>query len=345
MLNSQVRLNSYPRDVVRADNFMLATDVPIRPLEAGEVLLQVRYISVDPAMRIYMDPNSFIASNPDLAHTFVRKGDIVRAWVVGEVVESRSAAFPVGSFARDIGGGGGVQAYSIQNEAALAPADSELAPLEAYLGILGMVGLTAYAGLVEVGEPRPGDTLLVSGAAGGVGGIVGQIGKAMGCRVIGIAGGPEKCGHVTGFLGFDACIDHRAGSLDDALAQVCPDGIDIYFDNVGGKMLDACLAHIRTRARIVACGAISAYQGDVAPLRNHMHVLMRQARWEAFSSYEVYADPLRFARAEAQLAAWYGDGTLRAEHRVFDGLENFVPALQAIYAGTTRGKVMLRLPH
>lgn len=340
--NRQVKLVSYPHDLVRDENFVVRAS-PLRALQPGEVLLAVRYISIDPGMRIYMDPDSIIGRNENLRDTFVRAGDTVRAWVVGEVIDSASEHFPIGSFARDLHGGGGVQDYSIVAEDGLSPVDPAQAPLPAYLGVLGMVGLTAYAGLVDIGNPHPGETVLISGAAGGVGGIAGQIAKAMGCRVVGIAGGPDKATYVVERLGFDACIDHKAGYLSEAINRHCPDGVDIYFDNVGGEVLDTAITHINSGARIVACGAISAYNGTPRPLHNYLNILVRQARWEGFSYYELVADKPRYARAVEQLTILLEAGKLRCDEHIFDGLDAFVPALQALYAGTTMGKVMLRL--
>lgn len=249
LVNSQVRLVRYPEDVVREENFELVNDVPVADPAPGELLIKVRYVSIEAAMRIYMDPNSIIATNPDLAWTFVRKGDVIRAWIVGEVIGGASDKFPIGSLVRDIHGGGGVQRYTIIREDGISLADPALAPLPAFLGVLGMVGLTAYAGMIDVGRPQPGETVVVTGAAGGVGGLAGQIAKLAGCRVIGIAGGAEKCAHVTNDLGFDGCIDHRMGALDARLTEQCPGGIDIIFDNIGGEMLDTCLGSGLTTTR------------------------------------------------------------------------------------------------
>jgi NADPH-dependent curcumin reductase CurA len=341
--NRQFQLTSYPDGMVGPDNYALV-EAPVRELADGEALLAIRYISVDPAMRIYMDPKSFIGGNQDLTATFVRIGQMVRAWAVGEIVASRSPKFPVGSFARDISGGAGIQEFSVIGENDLIAVDPARARLSTYLGVLGMVGLTAHMGIVDVARAQAGETVVVSGAAGGVGGIAGQIAKALGCRVIGIAGGAEKCAHVTRTLGFDDCIDHRSDDLNAALGRLCPQGIDVYFDNIGGRMLDTCLGHLATGARIAGCGAISGYEGERIPLYNWMNVLARQARYEGFTYYHRMSDAAWTAQAIDRLSGWIEAGTLKPEEEIFTGLESFVTALRALYTGETIGKVVLHIP-
>lgn len=340
--NRQCRLAAYPEGMIDDGNVSFV-DAPLPTPGPDEVLLAIRYISVDPALRLYMDPDSFLGRNPKRRSLMMRAGDVMRAWVAGEVVASNSPAFPVGSFARDLMGVGGVQAYAALPAAGLVAVDPGRAPLSAYLGVLGMPGITAYAGVVDVGQARAGETMVVSGAAGAVGGIAGQVGKALGCRVIGIAGGPEKCAWVVDELGFDACIDYRVGDLDGALARHCPEGIHIYFDNVGGAVLDACLNHLAMQARIVGCGFISGYNEEIAPLRNYMELLSHQARWECFSYFNLAREPERCAHMVDVLAGWLASGAIRQEEQVFPGLEGFVPAMRDIYAGRNRGKVLLRV--
>lgn len=340
--NRAVRLGEYPEGVVDPDIFEL-TESEVPALADGQVLLQIHYTTVDPAMRIYMDPGSIIGNNEDLASTFVRKGEVIRAWVVGEVVASRSPRFPVGSFARDIMGNAGVQEYAILDDSALVPIDPERAPLSAYITTLGMPGLTAYMGIVDIARPKAGETVVISSAAGGVGSIAGQIAKTLGCRVIGIAGGAEKCRYVVEKMGFDGCIDYKAGKLDEALDAHCPDRIDIYFDNVGGAMLDSCIARIATHGRVVGCGAIAAYNGEIEPLRNYLTLLTRQARWESFTYYHLAADLDRMERATQQLADWLKSGAIRQEEQIFEGIEQFGTALRQMYDGATIGKVILKV--
>ena len=340
--NRQCRLAAHPRGTIEESNVAFVdSGVPV--LGEDEVLLATRYVSVDPALRLYMDPDSFLARTPGRQSVLMKSGDVMRGWVVGEVVASRSDAFPIGSFARDLAGTAGVQAYCLVPAAGLVPVDPALAPLSAYLGVLGMPGVTAYAGIVEIGRPRHGETVVVSGAAGAVGSLAGQIARLQGCRVIGIAGGPDRCAHVERALGFDACIDHKAGDLEDALERACPSGMNIYFDNVGGEVLDACLTRLAPHARIVGCGFISGYHGTIAPLRNYMNLLSRQVRWECFSYFDLARDPERCAAIVARLATWLGEGAIRHHEQIFDGIESFVPAMKEIYGGRSKGKVLLRL--
>lgn len=338
--NRQCRLAAYPQGMI-GDGDVTFVDAPMPTPGADEVLLAIRYISVDPALRLYMDPDSFLGRNPKRRSLMMQVGDVMRAWVVGEVVASNSPDFPPGSFARDLMGVGGVQAYAALPASGLVAVDPARAPLSAYLGVLGMPGLTACAGVVDIGQARAGETMVVSGAAGAVGGLAGQIGKALGCRVVGIAGGPDKCAWVEQGLGFDACIDRKAGDLDGALARHCPEGMDIYFDNVGGPVLDACLDHLAMQARIVGCGFISGYSEEIAPLRNYMNLLSHQARWECFSYFNLAREPERCAHMVDLLAGWLRTGALRQDEQIFSGLESFVPAMQDIYAGRNRGKVLL----
>jgi NADPH-dependent curcumin reductase len=340
--NRFVCLAEYPDGMVESDIFDIV-ETPVRDLGDGEVAIAVRFTTVDPAMRIYMDPNSIIGGNENLEGTFVRKGDIIRAWIVGEVVASRSDRFPVGSFARDIVGNGGIQEYTVLHEDEIVSVDPDQAPLQAHVNVLGMPGLTAYRGIVDVARPKPGETVVVSAAAGGVGSIAGQIAKALGCRVIGIAGGAEKCRHVVENLGFDGCIDYKTGDLGAALDEQCPNRIDVYFDNVGGPMLDTCIPRIASRGRVIGCGAIATYNGEIEPLRNYTTLLAPQARWECFSYYDFAPDHEGIRRATDQLARWIASGTIRQQEHVFKGIESFGTAIRAMYQGETTGKVILEV--
>ena len=340
--NRYVCLAEYPEGMVESDIFDIG-EAPVRELEDGEVVIAVRYTTVDPAMRIYMDPGSIIGGNENLESTFIRKGDIIRAWIAGEVVASRSARFPVGSFARDIVGNGGVQDYSVLHEDEIVPVDLAQGPLRSHVNVLGMPGLTAYRGIVDVARPKSGETVVVSAAAGGVGSIAGQIAKALGCRVIGIAGGAAKCRHVVESFGFDSCIDYKAGDLGAALDEHCPNRIDVYFDNVGGPILDACISRIASRGRVIGCGAIATYNGEIEPLRYYTTLLARQGRWECFSYYDFAADREGIKRATDQLAAWIKSSAIRQQEHVFKGIESFGTAIHAMYVGNTIGKVILEI--
>jgi NADPH-dependent curcumin reductase CurA len=236
----------------------------------------------------------------------------------------------------------GVQEYAAVNGAALTKIDADAAPLPVWLSALGMPGLTAYFGTLDVGRPQEGETLVVSGAAGAVGGLVGQIAKLKGARAVGIAGGPEKCDHVTGELGFDACLDYKAGDVAAGLGEACPDGIDVYFDNVGGEILDAALANLARHARVVICGAISQYNED-GPMRgpsNYMALLVHHATMTGFVVSD-YGD--RLAEGAAEMGKWLSEGKLKTREDIVSGLENFPSALLKLFEGTNEGKLVLQV--
>jgi NADPH-dependent curcumin reductase len=241
-----------------------------------------------------------------------------------------------------VGGLLGVQEYAVANGKGVFKVDTSLAPLPVYLGALGMPGVTAYFGLLDIGRPEEGNTVVVSGAAGAVGGLVGQIAKLKGCRVVGIAGGSVKCAHLLEDLGFDAVIDYKEQDLDAALTEHCPDGIDIYFDNVGGDILDAALLHLARRARVVICGAISQYNNTSA-LRgpsNYLSLLVNHASMTGF----VMSDYLdRYAEAVREMAGWLAEGKLVSREDIAEGLENFPDTLLRLFRGENTGKLVLKL--
>jgi hypothetical protein len=324
------------------DDNIAVKEASVTDLKQEELLIAVKFISVDPAHRIYLDPSCFVGDNADL-DVLVKIGDVVRAWVVGEVIASRSDRFPVGSFARDISGRGGVQEYCVLSDQDAELADPAIAPLQAHLGALGMPGITAYAGMVDIGQARPGKTVVVSGAAGAVGSVAGQLAKILGARVVGIAGGQEKCDFVVRELGFDACINYKEGSLPEAIQEHCSHSIDVYFDNVGGAMLDACLGKLAMNAQVVGCGAISGYNDKIEPLRNYMNFMSHAASWTCFHYHQVVTDRLRSGKIQQRLNQWVQSGALKHHEYVLEGLEGFVPALKQIYQGLNIGKTVLRL--
>jgi NADPH-dependent curcumin reductase CurA len=232
--------------------------------------------------------------------------------------------------------------YAEDKAAALVKVDTALAPPTTWLNTLGMPGMTAYFGLTEVGQPKAGETVVVSAAAGAVGMTVGQLAKHLGCRAVGIAGGPDKCRFVVDELGLDACIDYKAGPVAPGLKQHCPQGIDVYFDNVGGDILDAVLARINMKARIVICGAISQYNatGAVKGPANYLALLVNRARMEGMLVTDFAP---RYPEGVAMLARWLGEGSFRSREHVVDGFENFPSALLMLFEGKNFGKLVLKV--
>ena len=333
--NQQFRLAARPVGVPK-DSDWQRTSEPVRELADGEILVKVLYLSLDPAMRGWMNEGkSYIPP--------VGIGEVMRAGGIGKVVASKSPKFAVGDF---VSGGTGVQEYWIgaadDKTAAFYKVDPAAAPLPKYLNALGMPGMTAYFGLLEVGQPKAGETVVVSGAAGAVGQTVGQVAKQRGCRVVGIAGGRDKCDFVVNELGFDACIDYKGGSVKDGLKQHCPNGVDVYFDNVGGDILDAVLTRINRRARIVICGAISQYN-NTTPVKgpaNYLSLLVNRARMEGIVVFD-WAD--RYPEGAAQMAKWMKEGNFKTREDIVDGLENFPQTLLMLFEGRNFGKLILKV--
>ena len=300
----------------------------------GQMLVKVLFISLDPAMRGWMNEGkSYIEP--------VKIGDVMRAGAVGEVVESKHPKFKVGDH---VSGGFGVQAYALSDGQGVTSVDPALAPLPKYLNVLGMPGMTAYFGLLDVGQPKPGETVVVSAATGAVGQIVGQVAKLKGCRVIGIAGGPEKCAYAVDELGYDACIDYKAGPIHAGLAQHCPKGVDVYFDNVGGDILDAVLARLAMRARIVICGAISQYNNTEAVQgpKNYLSLLVNRARMEGIVVFDWAP---RYGEAVRDLAQWMQQGKLKSREDVVKGLKTFPQTLLKLFSGENFGKLVIEVDH
>ncbi len=336
-VNHQVRLASRPQGLPTAANWQF-TEEPVAVLEDGGVLVKVLALSLDPAMRGWMNEGkSYIPP--------VAIGEVMRAGGVGVVVASRNPAYAVGDH---VSGAPGVQEYwrvpaAQVARSGLAKIDLRLGTPMQWLNVLGMPGMTAYFGLMDVGQPKPGETLVVSGAAGAVGQTVGQLARLKGCRVVGIAGGPAKCDWVVRELGFDACIDYKAGPVKDGLKQHCPQGVDIYFDNVGGDILDDVLARINRRARIVICGAISQYNNTtpVQGPKNYLSLLVNRARMEGIVVFD-YAD--RYPQAVAELAGYLKDGRMKSREDVVEGgVAAFPGTLGRLFTGENFGKLVLRV--
>ena len=298
----------------------------------GELLVQLLYISLDPAMRGWIsDARSYIPP--------VAIGEVMRALGVGVVTASRNPRFAAGDH---VSGSFGVQEYSLTDGRGVTKIDPKAVPLPKYLSVLGMPGMTAYFGLLDTGQPKSGETVVVSAAAGAVGAVVGQIAKIQNCRVVGIAGGVEKCRYIEQELGFDAAIDYKSEDVSASLRKHCPKGIDVYFDNVGGAILEAALANLARGARIVICGAISQYNntGPIAGPRNYMSLLVNRASMKGMLVMD-YVD--RYREAGAQMAAWMAAGKLKSREDIVDGLATFPETLLKLFKGENAGKLVLKV--
>jgi len=334
--NRRILLAARPKGLPDAGCWSIV-EAPLPALGASDVLVRVRMLSLDPAMRGWMNEGrSYIPP--------VGIGEVMRAGGVGEVVASRHPQFPVGAA---VSGVLGVQQYALipaasRGHGGLNLIDLDLAPWEKWLNPLGMPGMTAYFGLLDVGQPQAGQTVVVSGAAGAVGQAVGQIAKIKGCRVVGIAGGKAKCDFVVDELGFDGCLDYKAGELKSGLRTHCPDGVDVYFDNVGGEILDLVLTRITRRARIVLCGAISQYN-NTEPVKgpaNYLSLLVNRARMEGMVVFD-YAG--RYPEAIREIAGWMKAGRFHSREDVVEGLDTFPERLLMLFSGANFGKLVLRV--
>ena len=331
-VNHQVRLAARPVGLPK-DSDWSHTEEPVTEPKDGEVLVKVKYLSLDPAMRGWMnDARSYIPP--------VGIGEVMRAGGAGEVIASEHPGFEPGDHVTGITG---IQEYARLQGDSLIKVDTGLAPLPVYLGTLGMPGMTAYFGLLEIGKPKEGETVVVSGAAGAVGSVVGQIAKIKGCRAVGIAGGEEKCRHVVDELGFDAAIDYKSENVVKSLREHCPTGINVYFDNVGGEILDAALACLARGARIPLCGAISQYnaEGGMRGPANYMSLLVNRGTMTGFLVFD-FAD--RYAEAAQEMGGWLREGRLRSfEDVASGGVAKFPETLLRLFRGENLGKLVLEV--
>jgi NADPH-dependent curcumin reductase len=335
LTNRQIRLAARPIGLPKRSDWNFTSEA-VRDIADGEIVVKTLYLSLDPAMRGWMNEGkSYIRP--------VAIDEVMRAGGIGKVVASKSPKFAVGDY---VSGSIGVQEYwtgpADDKIAGLYKVDPKAAPLPKYLNALGMPGMTAYFGLLEVGQPKTGETVVVSGAAGAVGQTVGQVAKHKGCRVVGIAGGKDKCDFVVNELGFDACIDYKNGSVREGLKQHCPKGVDVYFDNVGGDILDDVLTRINMKARIIICGAISQYN-NTAPVKgpaNYLSLLVNRARMEGIVVFD-YAD--RYHLGVAEMAKWMKEGTFKTREDIVEGLDNFPETLLMLFEGKNFGKLILQV--
>jgi NADPH-dependent curcumin reductase len=331
-VNHQIRLAARPVGLPKPSDWS-HTEEPVPEPGEGEVLVKILYLSLDPAMRGWMnDGRSYIAP--------VGVGDVMRALTAGRVVASNHPGLAVGD---QVTGMLGVQEYAVVNGNAVGKVDPGVAPLPTYLGTLGMPGMTAYFGLLDIGHPAAGETVVVSGAAGAVGGVVGQLAKLKGARAVGIAGGAEKCRYVVEDLGFDAAIDYKSQDVAEGLREHCPKGIDVYFDNVGGEILDAALTRLARHARVVICGAISQYNASAGMQgpSNYMSLLVNHASMTGFVVSD-YGD--RYLEGAREMAGWLSAGKLVSREDIAKGgLERFPETLLRLFEGGNTGKLVLEV--
>jgi len=329
--NKQVILKKRPIGLPGKDTWELIENKILEPQE-GEFLVQCEYISLDPAMRGWLnDTKSYIPP--------VQINDVMRAGGVGKVIASKNQNFEVGDF---VYGQTGVQQYIITDGKGYHKVDPKLAPLPTYTSSLGMTGMTAYFGVIEVGELQEGDNVLVSGAAGAVGSAVGQIAKIKNCKVIGIAGGAEKCNYLINELDFDGAIDYKNDDIKIKLKEFFPKGIDVYFDNVGGEILDLALGRLALHARIVICGAISQYNNTEAVKgpSNYLSLLVNRASMKGMVVFDYAKD---YSKASMQMGQWMKEGKLKSKEDIYPGIENFYETFLKLFSGEKLGKLVLKV--
>jgi len=328
-INRQILLKSRPDGAPGLGNFELVQS-PVPEPGDGEVLMRTRYLSLDPYMRGRMSAAKSYAKPAEVGEPMV-------GGTVGEIVKSRNAKFAVGDI---VTGFGGWQDYALSNGAGLRKLDPAAAPVTTALGVLGMPGLTAYVGLLEIGRPKPGETVAVAAASGAVGSVVGQIAKITGCRAVGIAGGPDKCRYVVQELGFDACIDHRAADFARQLEVACPVGIDVYFENVGGAVQQVVWPLLNDFARIPVCGLIAQYNAAPMPGPDMFSVLRKRLALRGFIVWDFAAKQADFLRDAGE---WVRSGRLKYREDVVEGLENAPAAFLSLFRGKNFGKLLVKV--
>jgi hypothetical protein len=332
-VNRQVKLARRPAPGPLTRDVFAIEDGPIPEPGPGQFRVKIEYVSLDPAMRGWVsDGRSYVEP--------VAIGAVMRGYAAGHVEVSNHPDFKPGDAVQGLFG---VQQYAVSDGKRVVKVDTNLAPLQRWVGGLGMPGWTAYFGLLEVGQPKPGETVVVSAAAGAVGSVVAQIAKLKGCRAVGIAGGPEKCRYLLDELGLDAAVDYKAGNLAADLQAACPQGIDVYFENVGGEILDTVLPLMNRFGRIPLCGLISAYNATTPPPgpRNLRSVLTQRLKIQGLIVFD-WAD--RIDEAIRDLGKWYSEGKLKIREDVREGgLDAFPDVLNLLYTGGNHGKLVLKV--
>ncbi|HZR10727.1 MAG TPA: NADP-dependent oxidoreductase [Myxococcales bacterium] len=333
MKNRQWLLARRPQGMISADDFKWVEDAEVPAAAEGEVLVRNLWLSCDPTQRGWIGGDTYLPA--------VKIGEVVRSFAVGQVVESKNPKFKPGQLVQGLFGW---QDYaSVKPGSISAPTPvPEGVPIETAMSALGATGITAYFGLLEIGRPKAGETVVVSGAAGATGSIVGQIAKIQGCRAIGIAGGAEKCKRLVSEYGFDGAIDYKGEDVRKRLKELCPNGVDVFFDNVGGDILDAALARLAMRGRVVLCGGIARYNdaGQAPGPKNYLNLVVQRGRMEGF----IVLDYMPRAReAVTALAGWLKEGRLKDRVDVQRGLENAPAALARLFKGENQGKQLVRI--
>lgn len=330
-MQKQIRLSNRPVGTPVMEDFAFI-NVPIGTPSHGEVLIRTVYVSVDPYLRGRMqDAKSYIPP--------FKLNEVITSGIIGQIVESKSEHFAKGDL---VIGTLGWQEYSVVNEREIRKIDRNLSPITVNLSIIGMTGLTAYFGLLDIGQPKAGETIVVSGAAGAVGSTVGQIAKIKGARAVGIAGTEEKCHYLINDLGFDAAINYKKENVETSLEKACPNGIDIYFDNVGGSISDAVFPHLNKFARIPVCGAISSYNNveiDMGP-RIQTALIKTSALMKGFTVGD-YSN--RFSEGISELTSWFNDGKLKYEETITEGFDHIITAFLDLFNGANVGKSLVKV--
>lgn len=328
---TQVRFAKEAVGLPTADTWQFTHDALIPPQE-GEISVKMHYVSVDPAMKGWISKKKSYIEPVEL-------GEVMRGFGVAEVIKSRSDYYQVGDFCT---GFTGIQTHGTFDSRALRKIDPSFAPLTRFMGGLGMPGFTAYFGLLDIGKPKEGETVVVSSAAGAVGHVVCQIAKLKGCRVVGIAGGPEKCAYLKDDLNVDAVIDYKLGDIAGQLKAAAPEGIDVFFDAVGGETLDAVLMQMNRHARIVICGAITQYENIENPIGpgNYVQLLTQSCLMQGFTMRDYMH---RSKEAFVDLLTWEHEGKIQFREHIVQGIEMFPEAVQMVYQGKNHGKLIIKL--
>jgi len=331
-INKQVIMDSRPVGMPILNNFKII-ESPMPEIRHGEVLVKILWLSLDPYMRGRMSTAKSYAAS-------LNEGDVIIGGAVGRVIETKTPDYKEGDIVE--GFTLGWQEYAVANPSLIRKVDPSLAPIQTAVGVLGMPGMTAFFGLLHIGKPIPGDTVVVSAASGAVGQLVGQIAKIAGCRVIGIAGGKEKCSFITDSLKFDASIDYKNENIDEKLKKHCPDGINVYFDNVGGKITDAVINQLANYARVAVCGVISQYNlTEPEPgLRTHRSMLTNQATTEGFL---VFQFAQKYHIGMKRMAKWIKEGKIKYKEDIVEGLENAPEAFIGLMNGKNFGKLLIKV--